>query len=133
VTRDRGSIVLGWLARLTLTLAVLGLIGFELLSVAVTHVTVQDIGSQSADAAQTSFSQLQDIPRAYQAAEDYAESQGATIPRRSFQVNLDGSMRFEVRKTASTLVLHYIKPLATWAVVSYPVDVPPLEETGVSP
>lgn len=133
MTRDRGSIVVGWLVRLTLTLGLLGLIGFELLSIAVTHVTVQDIGSQSADAAQTSWAQVHSIPQAYAAAEEYARSQGATIPHNSFAVNADGSMRFVVRKVATTLVVGHIHPLSKWAVVTYPVDVPPTEGSGVSP
>jgi hypothetical protein len=133
VVHDRGSIVMGWLLRVALTLALLAVVGFELLSIAVTHVAVTDIGAQSADAAQTSWSEAHDVTAAYEAAEAYAESQGATIARHSFGVNSDGSMRFVVRKTAPTLVLSHIKQLAKWAVVTTPVDVPPLQDTGVAP
>jgi hypothetical protein len=133
VTDDRGSIVMGWLFRVTVTLAVLAVVGFELLSIAVTHVNVTDIGAQSADAAQTSWAEQHSVTAAYDAAAAAAESEGATIPRRSFAVNPDGSMRFVVRKTAPTLVLAHIQPLAKWAVVTTPVDVPPLQATGVSP
>jgi hypothetical protein len=133
VSQDTGSIVLGWLARVTLALAAMGLVGFELLSVGVTHVTVADIGNGSADAAQTAYAIQRNAATAYTAAEAFAKESGAHIPKRSFTVNPDGSMQFTVVKTAPTLVLRRIGPLAHLAVVEYSVDAPSLESSGTSP
>jgi hypothetical protein len=133
VVRDRGSIVLGWLVRVTLCLAVLAVIGFEALSIGVTHVAVQDIATESADAAQTAWAEDHNPASAYRAAQDYAQTQGATIPPRTFVVRQDGSMHFVVHKTASTLVLYRIHPLAHWADVTYPVDVAALTDSGSLP
>lgn len=127
---DRGGIVLGWLARITITLSLLGLAGFEVLSIAVTHVTIQDIGSQSADAALTSLQQQQTPQQAYQAAAAVAEGQGATIPARSFRVNTDGTVSFQLHKTAPTLVLYRISLLRKYAEVTWPVTAGPLAGSG---
>ena len=67
--------MLGWLTRITLIFALLGLLGFEVLSVAVTHVQIQDIGQS---AGQDAISRLPAVPQfvlAFEAASAYAESQ----------------------------------------------------------
>ncbi len=131
--RDAGSIVLGWLTKLTLTLAVVGLVGFEVLSIVVTHVTLRDVGTTAADAALTDFRERHDGQTSYEAAAAYAESQGATIPKRSFILNADGSVSFELRKTATTIVLYRIGPLAHYADVVVPIDQESIESTGSLP
>jgi len=133
VTHESGSIVVGWLARITLVLAGLGLVGFELLSIAVAHVTVQDIAAQSAEAAQATWADSGNPALAYQAAAAAAESSGASIPKRSFVVNSDGSMTFVVDKTATTLVVYRIGPLAHLAHIRYAYDAASLESTGATP
>jgi hypothetical protein len=133
VTSESGSIVLGWLTRITVVLAALGLVGFELLSVAVTRVSAHDIAVQSADAAQSSWAGAKNPALDYQAAAASAESSGASIPRRSFVVNSDGSMRFVVDKTATTLVLYRIGPLAHLAHIRYTYVAQSLESTGATP
>jgi hypothetical protein len=102
---DSGSIVFGWLSRVTLTLALLGLIGFEVLSVAVTHINVEDIGQTTGDRALTAYNDTGDPYLAYVAAAEYAEGQGAELPRKTFQVD-EKSVSFELHKTAPTLLLY---------------------------
>jgi len=128
-----GNIVLGWLTRIAVVLSLLGLVAFEVLSIAVTNVSLQDVGAASADAALTEYSQHHNAATAYEAAAAYAESQGATIPKRSFIMNPDGSVGFEVRKTAPTLVIYRIGPLAKFAKVVVSIDSAPVESTGSLP
>ncbi|MFZ0322748.1 MAG: hypothetical protein WAN48_01295 [Actinomycetes bacterium] len=131
--RDSGSIVLGWLTRVTVTLGLLAIVGFEVLSIAVTNVSLQDVGATAADDALSDFQQHHDPVAAYNAAAAYAESQGATIPKKTFMLNVDGSVNFDVRKTAPTLVLFRIKPLAHYAEIVVPINAEPIGSTGSLP
>ena len=84
---DSGSIVFGWLGRLTLTLTVLGLICFEVLSIVVTRVGLEDVGQTAGDRALTVYSETNNPTTAYLAADQYASSQGASLVKKSFTVS----------------------------------------------
>jgi len=129
---DRGSIVLGWLTRLTVTLALLGIIGFEVLSVVVTKVQVQDIGQSSAQSAIASYQQNKDPATAYEAASAYAEGEGATIPKKSFAIDSE-SVTFDLQKVAPTLFLYRWDKSASLAEVETKVYAEPLEAGGQLP
>jgi len=129
---ERGSIVLGWLTRLTLIMALLGIIGFEVLSVVVAKVQVQDIGQSAAYEALDSYKQTKNSETAYLAASAYAESHDAQIRRKTFQVT-DSSVTFELDKTATTLFLYRWDRTAGYAKVSTTVFAEPLEAGGQLP
>ena len=101
---DSGSIVFGWLGRLTLTLTLLGLICFEVLSIVVTRVGLEDIGQTAGDRALTVYSESNDSTSAYLAADQYASSQGASLVKKSFTIS-DEAVSFDLKKTAPTLLL----------------------------
>src|SRR5215210_4343149 len=84
---DAGGIVFGWLARLTLTFALLGLAGFEVLSIAVTHVDVEDVGVTAADRALTRFADTHNSSSAYLEADAYATSHGAVVDKKTFVIS----------------------------------------------
>ena len=129
---DYGSIVLGWLTRLTLVLGLLGLVGFEVLSIAVAHVQVQDIGQSAAQQAITSFQSNGNPALAYESARAYADDHDSTIRQKTFVITAD-SVRFELDKTAPTLVVSRIGALADYAEVSTRVFAEPLETSGQLP
>ena len=129
---DTGSVVVGWLTRLVMTFAILGLIGFEVLSVAVTHVQIQDIGQSAAQKAIDTFQQNQNPSLAYQAAETYAVSQGSEINQKSFVITPQ-SVTFDLEKTAPTLLLYRWSRSAKWAQVETTVYAEPFETSGQSP
>jgi len=127
---DDGSIVFGWLARVTLTLTLLGIVCFEVLSIVVARFSLEDNGLEAAAAAVTSY-QAYGSPRlALTAADTVAEKYGATIVKKSFRVNPDASVSFEIRNTATTLVLFRIGPLASLAEVQTTIYDEPLEASG---
>jgi hypothetical protein len=132
-TADAGSIVLGWLTRVTLTLTLLGVAGFEVLSIAVAHVSIEDYGKSAGQAAVTTFDSSDDVGLAYQSASAVADEHGATIPRKSFQVMPDGSVTFDIRTTATTLVLFRLDLTASLAEVSTTIYEEPFEQAGQQP
>jgi Tfp pilus assembly protein PilV len=114
--RDRGDIVLGWLTRVVIVLSVLGVLGYDVVSVIYTQVSAADVASQAAQAAGDSWSARKDIEAAYDAAELTAEGEGGTVPRSSMSIDPSGTVKLSVVKTAPTFVLQYtgvLKKVAT--------------------
>jgi hypothetical protein len=133
VAPDDGSIVLGWLARLTITLTLLGVIGFEVLSIVVARVSIQNYGQEAAQAAITSYQQNHDPALALAAAQVVADQNGAKIAKRSFRVAPDGAVSFDISNTATTLVLYRVDRLASLADVQTTIYEEPFEQAGQQP
>jgi len=129
---DSGGIVLGWLTRLTLVMVLLGIIGFELLSVVVTRVGIEDIGAIAAYEALDEFRANHNTTAAFSIASAEAESQGATVVKKSFEIS-DDSVTFTLEKTAPSLLLYRTEQTASWANVSTTVYAEPIEAGGQLP
>ena len=126
---DRGGIVLGWLTRITLIFTILGVVGFEVLSVAVAHVQVQDIGQTAGQDAIASYQQSRNSTLAYEAASAYAESHDARVVKKSFVID-DESVTFDLVKVAPTLLMFRWDKLAKYTEVTGTVYQEPLESGG---
>lgn len=114
---DRGDIVLGWLTKLAVTLAVLGVIGFDAVSVGAAHFSAEDRAQTAARAASAAYSSPADLQRAYEAAYFTALEQGDTIEPGDFSIEPDGRVTLTLQRTAPTMVLEKIAPLRRWAEV----------------
>lgn len=118
---DRGDIVLGWLTRITVVLALLGVLGFDLISLGTGRLRAEDDAQGAARAAVTSFKADSDLQRAYEAALAHVVSDGSvgsTIAPESFSVTPDGAVTLTLKHTAATLVVEKIAPLRSWATAS---------------
>jgi hypothetical protein len=115
---DRGDIVLGWLTRLTVTLGVLGLLGFDALSLAVARLQVEDHANDAAGAAAGAWATSKDVQGAYDAAVHALVDDGAgadTIDPHSFSVALDGRVTLTVQHVATTLLVSKVGATRHWA------------------
>jgi len=129
---DSGSIVFGWLGRLTLTLTLLGVICFEVLSIVVTRVGLDDVGQTAGDRALTVYAETRNPTSAYLAADQYAASEGATLVKKSFTVS-DDATSFKLKKTAPTLLLFRLDATAEWAQVTTTIYAEPFVQSGSTP
>ncbi|MEO8106455.1 MAG: hypothetical protein ABI720_03980 [Actinomycetes bacterium] len=129
---ETGSIVFGWLGRLTLTLTVLGLICFEVLSIVVTRVGLEDVGQTAGDRALTVYAESGDSTQAYLAADTYASSQGAKMVKKSFTIS-DEAVSFDLKKTAPTLLLFRLDATADLAEVDTKIYAEPFVVGSSSP
>ena len=129
---ETGSIVFGWLGRLTLTLTLLGIICFEVLSILVTRVGVEDIGQTAGDRALTVYAESGDSQGAYLAADQYAASQGAKLVKKSFDIS-DEAVSFDLKKTAPTLLLFRLDATADLAEVETTIYAEPFVISRSSP
>ena len=118
---DRGDIVLGWLTRLTVVLAVLGVIGFDLVSVGAGHLAAEDRAQDAARAAVSSYRSEKDVQRAYEAALADVSADGKVgdaIDPAGFSVAEDGSVTLTVVHTSPTLLVEKISPLRRFATAT---------------
>lgn len=115
---ERGSIIVGWLAKVAIALTLVGIVGFDVVSVGVAKVSASDTATNAAREGVEAFTSSKgDINRAYAAALAYAEQQGGTIDPKEFLVERDGTIRVTVRKTATTLLLFRTGATKKWTDV----------------
>lgn len=126
---DQGSVVVGWLTRIVLVAAILGIAGFELLSIVVAKVEVEDVGQTAAYQALDQYQASRSSEQAYQVASAYAEEHGSQIPEKSFKID-DGSVTFKLDKTATTLFLYRWDTSAKWAQIRATIYAEPLASGG---
>jgi type II secretory pathway pseudopilin PulG len=110
---ERGDIVLGWLTRLVVVLAVLGTIAFDGVSLAQARFQAADRATTAANAAADAYKASRDVQTAFNAA--YATlSPGDTIETQTFTVAADGTVTLRLHHQAPTLLVSKIGPLKHW-------------------
>lgn len=115
---DRGDIVLGWLTKLTVTLALAGVVLFDGVSLVAARFQAADAAGAAARAAAEQYRDSKDVQQAYDAAYAEVAAQGDTVGTQDFRVGADGSVDLSVTREASTLVLEKIAPLRRFTVVT---------------
>jgi type II secretory pathway pseudopilin PulG len=116
--RDNGSIVLGWLTKLVVVIAIVGVALFDTLSIAAARLGATDDASTAADAASSTYLTSHDVQQAYQAALDTLPSDSESLPPKQFLVQSDGTVNLVLDRTTTTLVAHRIGPLKKYAAVA---------------
>ncbi len=115
---DRGDIVLGWLTKLTVVLGVVGVLGFDAISLGTTTFTAEDHAQTAARAAADAFASGKDLQKAYDAALAAVVADGDTIEAPTFAVAPDGAVTLTLHRTASTLLIEKVSPISDWADMS---------------
>ncbi|MDT7802001.1 MAG: hypothetical protein QOI78_5434 [Actinomycetota bacterium] len=118
VRRDCGSIVVGWLTKVVVVVAVLGVMLFDALSVTASHIGASDDASQAATAAQVEWRTSHNVQLAYNAAVESLPSTSESVPAKSFTVSSDGTVHLMVRRTTRTLIVHHVGFLKKYEVVT---------------
>jgi hypothetical protein len=115
---ERGDIIVGWLTKLAVAITLIGVTGFDAISVATTKMSATDTADQAAREGSDMWAESHgNIQRSYDAARRYAEQHGATIDPADFRVEADGTVRVHLKKTATTLVFYRIGATKKWAHV----------------
>jgi hypothetical protein len=129
---EAGSIVLGWLGRVVITLTILGVATFEVLSIVVAHVSIEDTGRTAADQALSTYQDSHNKYQAFLAADAYATDNGAELVKRTFTIS-DEAVSFDLKKTAPTLLLYRFGPTEHLAEVRTTIYEQPIVDGGVVP
>lgn len=108
--------VIGWLTKLTVTLAVLGVLLFDASALLVGRVQVADHADTVAQTAADSWRQQHSYQAALLAAQSSAGSD-EVVPK-SLVISPDGATTLALHRDLTTLVLRHIPRLADLASVS---------------
>jgi len=108
---DTGSAVIGWLGRIVVSLTLVGMIGFDGISIAIARAHVSDIASDAADAAASRYVVHFSPGEALDAARTKAASEGATVSPTGIVVSRTGhdvTVTVTVRYEPGTALLGHL-------------------------
>lgn len=105
---EHGQIVVGWLIKVLLVLAVVGFVLIEAGAVVINRLQAGDVAGQAASEAGLTYSNTNNIDAARERAEEFVEQNDAEFVEAEL---LDGRMAVTVRKRASTRLVHEIDAL----------------------
>lgn len=125
--RDESGIIVSWLVKVVLLLAVIGVAGFDLGSIVVNNVT---LSSSAETVAITVSLAVDEAPagtfpdtRVYDLAVQIVQSEsdgvaGARVIRKGTEIDDEGNVHIRLRRRADTLVADLIGPLKKYTVAT---------------
>ncbi len=113
---DTGDIVLSWLTKTVVIIAIFGLVLFDAIAVAVGRMNTTDAAGEVALAGSEAWHLHPDVQTAYNAAEAAAESRGGEVLPSDFTVDTSGTVRLRLRRQVTTLLMHRVGPLRRFTV-----------------
>jgi hypothetical protein len=111
---ERGDIVLGWLVKLIVSLAIVGVVAFEGGAVVVAHVGADSAANDASGEAAIAYSHQHDADTAKEAAEESARMNGAVVV--GFEIAPgDTAVIVTVEKKAHTIILQRLGATRSWS------------------
>ncbi len=119
VLQDRsGGVVLGWLVRVTAVLVLMGVLAFDVFSLAYTNVTtVDDAGIVAGQGALVLLESPRDVKRARTTSLDQATELGVAMRGKDWWVDEEGEVHVTVSREARSLLLHHVPQLRRYLTV----------------
>jgi hypothetical protein len=115
---DEGFLVLGWLTKLVVSLAIVGLIIFDGIALLVSAVNADDHAAKAASAAADEYRAKKNVQLAYNAAETEAAANSETVDTQTFRVGTDGRVTLTLHKSATTLWMQRVGFLKKYTKIS---------------
>ena len=115
---DVGSIVIGWLTKVALVLTILGVAGFDAVSVASANLSTSDDANSAASAAAADFKTSHNAASALAAAEGAITNPNEQLVKGSLTIAPDGTVTVQVERKVTTVVMNHIGPLKKYTVVN---------------
>ena len=114
---DDGSIVIGWMTKLVAVAAIVGVVGFDGISIGVAHLSTTDDANNAVQAASQSYEIHHDINAAFSAAVATINSHEELLVK-GFAIQPDGTTTLTLVNTVKTLLLERTGQTKGWAVVT---------------
>lgn len=121
---DRGDVLMSWLMKLTVVMAVAGIAIFESVSIGVTATQVIDQGTYAAHQASETWQSTKSMQQSYDTAVKVAVDANPdnVIDTSTFLVDEDGTVHLTISRRASTIVLYRWGRTADWALIERDVS-----------
>jgi len=116
--RDRGDVVLGWLTKVVASMALVGLVGFDAVSIGATQFQAEDHAQAAVRAAVESYRADKNVQTSYDAALGAVIADGDSIDVEGYAVGADGSVTLRLRRVAPTLLVEKVRQLRSWTDIT---------------
>lgn len=123
--KDESGIIISWLVRVAIFLAVIGVVGFDLGSIVVNNVTLSSTAEELAIAVSIDVSEnrggLFPDTRIYDMAVAEMKAEGienVRVIRKGTEIDEEGNVHIRLRRRAETLVADLIGPLEKYTVAT---------------
>jgi hypothetical protein len=116
--RDAGAILVSTLSKVLLVLAVIGMIGFDSLSIVSTQVKVRGDAEQAALVGNTALHQGGGQAAATKAVLTFAAANGETVVRQGPVPNRKNGWFVELRREARTIVAGHVPRIQSYVVAT---------------
>ncbi len=118
---------MGWLLKVTLVLLLLGVVAYDVVSIAYANVTASDDARYIAlGASEAIVLQGADEEQAIEMARDRADTRGVMLGKNGVLIDDDGSVTVHVSRTANTVVAYHFGALDRFTHVDETYVTPPL-------
>lgn len=125
---DTGGIVVGWLLKVALVLLLVGIVAYDVVSIAYSRVAASDDARYIAlGASEAIVLQRAKDEDAIQLARERAESRGVTLKDKDITIDDDGSVTVHVTRTADTLVAYHFGALDQFTAIDETYRTPALK------
>ena len=108
---DDGAIVLGWLTKVALSLAVVGFLSYDGISLVTSTVSTNDHAATLASQAADDVKNMRSIDKAYAVIAAQAEEGGDSLAPQDFVVAPSGSVTITLTHEATSVWMRHIGPL----------------------
>jgi hypothetical protein len=117
---DIGAVRVGYVTKLAVALAIIGVFGYDGVSVLAVHISTSTDADNAADAASANWQQTHNVTLAYQAASEEvaAHDEKVLTCTTCFSIAPDNTAHVELRRTAHTLLFSRIGFLRHATVVT---------------
>jgi uncharacterized membrane protein len=114
---DAGTIVVGWLVKVAVVLAIFGISAVDAIAVGSAHLTTTDDANSAASSAAAEFRTSHNVASATSAAADAITNPGEELVPDSLVIARDGSVTLSVQRKITTAVMYRIGPLKKYTVI----------------
>jgi hypothetical protein len=111
-----GGVVTGFLLKTTVCLVIIGVVCFDLVSVGVSRMALEDQAAAAARSAAAYWRDDHNTQAAFEAAQATAAEAdpGNVVDPGTFEVADDGSVRLSAARTAHTFLARHVPQLRSW-------------------
>ena len=110
-SRDEGAIVLGWLTKVVVVLAVLGFLSYDGIAIVSANISAADRANTLASEAADDVRTMRDVNKAYAVINAEAAEKGDSIEPQDFRVASDGHVTLVLHREATSLWMSRVGPL----------------------
>lgn len=104
---ERGGIISNWLVQLVVIMAVVAFVGYEVISIAVTHLALDEDAREVAAAARNAYGSSREADDAIDAGRAAAEEHEVEVLG-VIEIEEPSGLVFDLERQASTLLVHRI-------------------------